>query len=121
MEPVTYEREEKETDESENQEIDVVATSASDQEEIIVDPTTIEEGVQTLARKVGDKADKEVQGLQEKEASNEYNNNQEMEKVMLELPTNRPQSSHQPSQQLLLHKVPIRFPVPSNLMESMKH
>ena len=39
---------------------------------------------------------------------------------MLELPTNRPQSSHQPSQQLLLHKVPIRFPVPSNLMESVE-
>ena len=36
---------------------------------------------------------------------------------MLELPTNRLQSSHQPSQQLLQHKVPIRFPVPSNLME----
>ena len=39
---------------------------------------------------------------------------------MLELPTNRPQSSNLPSQQLLLHKVPIRFPVPSNLMESME-
>ena len=39
---------------------------------------------------------------------------------MLELPTNRLQSSHQPSQQLLLHKVPIRFPVPSNLMESIE-
>ena len=65
-EPVTYEQEEKETNnESENQGIDVVVTSTSDQEEIIIDPTTIEtyseEGVQTLARKVGDKADKEVQ------------------------------------------------------------
>ena len=39
---------------------------------------------------------------------------------MLELPTNRLQSQHQPSQQLLLHKVPIRFPVPSNLMESIE-
>ena len=36
------------------------------------------------------------------------------------MPTNRPQSSNLPSQQLLLHKVPIRFPVPSNLMESME-
>ena len=39
---------------------------------------------------------------------------------MLELPTNRLQSLHQPSKQLLLHKVPIRFPVPSNLMESIE-
>ena len=69
---------------------------------------------------MGDKAEKEVQGLQEKQVANENNNNQEKEKVMLELPTNRPQSSHLPSQQLLLHKVPIRFPVPSNLMESME-
>ena len=124
-EPVTCEREEKESDnEFENQEKDVVATSTSDQEEIIIDPITIEtyseEGVQTLARKMGDKDEKEVQGLQEEEASNEYNSNQEEEKVMLELPTNRLQSPHQPSQQLLLHKVPIRFPVPSNLMESIE-
>ena len=42
-EPIIYEREEKETDnESENQGIDVVVTSTSDQEEIIIDPTTIE-------------------------------------------------------------------------------
>ena len=42
-EPVTYEQEEKETNnESENQGIDVVVTSTSDQEEIIIDPTTIE-------------------------------------------------------------------------------
>ena len=124
-EPVMCERKEKESNnESENQEIDVVATSTTDQEEIIINPITIEtyseEDAQTLARKMGDKDEKEVQGLQEKEASNEYNNNQEEEKVMLELPTNRLQSPHQPSQQLLLHKVPIRFPVPSNLMESIE-
>jgi hypothetical protein len=102
-EPVTYEREEKETDESENQVIDVVATSASDQEgTIIVDPTTMEEGVQALAREVDDSAVKDV-----REVSNENNNNQVVEKVMLELQTNRPQTSQLPSQQLLLHQVPI--------------
>ena len=111
----TYERVGKETDDSDNQIIDVVATSESDQEgTIIVDPTTMEEGVQALAREVDDSAVKDV-----REVSNENNNNQVVEKVMLELQTNRPQTSRQPSQQLLLHQVPIRFPVPSNLMESV--
>jgi hypothetical protein len=122
---MTYEQEEKETEnESENQGIEVVGSSTSDQEEIIIDPTTTEivskEGSQTPALTVGNKAEKEVQGLPEKQVVNENNNNQEKKKVMLELPTNRPQSSNLPSQQLLLHKVPIRFPVPSNLMESME-
>jgi hypothetical protein len=74
----------------------------------------MEEGVQTLAREVDDSNVKEVH-----EVSNATNNNQVVEKVMLELQTNRPQTSRQPSQQLLLHQVPIRFPVPNNLMESV--
>ena len=50
----------------------------------------MEEGVQTLAREVDDSVDKDVQ-----EVSNENNNNQVVEKVMLELQTNRPQTSQQ--------------------------
>ena len=96
-EPVTYEREEQKSDNEsenqENQEIDVVATSTSGQEEIIVNPTTIETypevGVQISTRQTSDKVEKDVQGHLEKEASNEHNNNQKEGKVTLELPTNR--------------------------------
>ena len=92
-----------------------VANLASDQEGTkIADPSTMEEGVQTLARGVEDPAVEDVH-----EVSNENNNNQAADKVMLEMQANFLQMPRQPSRQLLLHQVPIRFPVPSNLMESM--
>ena len=57
---------------SENQIVDVVATSASDEEDIIVvDPTTVETysevGVQILTRLISDKPEKEVHGQKGRE------------------------------------------------------
>ena len=65
--------EEQESDNgSENQIVDVVATSASDEEDIIVvDPTTVETysevGVQILTRLISDKPEKEVHGQKGRE------------------------------------------------------
>ena len=110
-EPVTYDGEVQESDD-ENLEIDVVATSMSEQEEeIIVDPTTIEAcsevGPQTPTR--------QIRG----QVKSEHNNNGEEGKVSKVLSTSRLQSPHNPNKQLLLHGVPISFPVPGNLMESI--
>ena len=111
---------------SESQEVDVVATSVTDEEEIIVvDPTTIETyseaDVQIPARLTFDKPERDVHGQKERVApnENENNNNQEEEKAILELPTSRQLSPLPTSKQLLLHQVPITFPVPGNLMESI--
>ena len=126
-EPLTHEQENKDDSDSENgiidvvatlasdtenQEIEVVATSSSDPDEInIVDPTNTETcpeaGAQTPTSNRGS------------ETTKENNNNQEEEKATLELPTNWQLPSQTPRKQLLLHRVPISFPVPSNLMESM--
>ena len=97
---------------TENQEVEVVATSSSDPEEIIiVNPTNTETfpeaGAQTP---IGNKGSETIK---------ENNNNQEEEKATLKLPTNRQLPSQTPRKQLLLHRVPISFQVPSNLMESM--
>ena len=128
-EPLTHEQDNKDEGESDtengvidvvatsasdtdNQQVEVVATSSSDPEEIIiVNPTNTETfpeaGVQTPISNKGS------------ETIKENNNNQEEEKAILELPTNRQLPSQTPRKQLLLHQVPISFPVPSNLMESM--
>ena len=128
-EPLTHEQDNKDKGESDtengvidvvatsasdtdNQEVEVVATSSSDPEEIIVVDSTNTEtfpeaGVQTPISNKGS------------ETMKENNNNQEEEKAILELPTNRQLPSQTPRKQLLLHQVPISFPVPSNLMESM--
>ena len=102
------EQEEQES-ESESEEegiVNVVATSESDQVEIIVvNPTEME-------------ADPEIGEQNGDKDPQENNNNQEEQKTTLELPANRRFIARTPSQQLLLHRVPITFPIPGNLMES---
>ena len=86
--------------------VNVVATSESDQVEIIVvNPTEME-------------ADPEIGEQNGDKDPQENNNNQEEQKTTLELPANRRFIARTPSQQLLLHRVPITFPIPGNLMES---
>ena len=73
----------------------------------------------------GDTVEREERGQadgpkNEKQVVNENNNNQDKPKVLLEMPPQRVQSANPPSQQLLLHKVPVGFPVPNNLMESIE-
>ena len=132
---LTPEEEESESEnESDNPGIEVVGSASSDQEEVTVGPastetrgTAPEEGTPELAPETDNPADKDEHGQSdeleengEKGVANENNNNKEKSKVMLEMPTNRSQSANPPGQQIVLHKVPIRFPVPGNLMESME-
>ena len=105
---LTLEQEERESESESKEEgiVNVLTTSESDQDEItVVNPTEME-------------ADPEIGEQKDENAPQENNNNQEEQKTTLELPANRRFVARTPSRQLLLHRVPITFPIPGNLMES---
>lgn len=93
--------------ESENQGVEEVGSSSSSQEEVTVDPSNIGT-TETVTN---------AQNPHEEEG--EHNNNKEKPKIFLELPTNRLASANTANRQLILHQVPVSFPIASNLMESM--
>ena len=85
--------------------VNVVDTSESDNDEVTVNPTEME-------------ADPEIGEHMGDNTPQENNNNQDEQKTTLQMPTSWRNITRTPSQQLLLHRVPITFPVPGNLLES---
>ena len=85
--------------------VNIVDTSESDNDEVTVNPTKIE-------------ADPEIGEHMGDNTPQENNNNQDEQKTTLQMPTSWRNITRTPSQQLLLHRVPITFPVPGNLLES---
>ena len=85
--------------------VNVVDTSESDNDEVTVNPTEME-------------ADPEIGEHMGDNPPQENNNNQDEQTTTLQMPTSWRNITRTPSQQLLLHRVPITFPVPGNLLES---
>ena len=85
--------------------VNIADTSESDHDEIVVNPNEME-------------ADPEKGEKKGDNNPQENNNHQEEQKTTLEIPASWRNIARTPSQQLLLHRVPITFPVPGNLLES---
>ena len=104
--------------ESENQGIEEVDSSSSSQEEITVDPSNFGEP-KGAANDQSPQDEGEVNDQNPQDGEEEHNNNKEKPRVFLTLPTNRQAVANTANRQVLLHQVPVSFPVASNLMESM--
>ena len=99
------EEQESESDLEDEGIVNVVDTSDSNNDEVIVNPVELETGPE-MRERMGDNCPQE------------NNNNQDEQKIVTQKPSSWRTITRTPSQQLLLHRVPISFPVPGNLLES---
>ena len=99
------EEQESESDLEDEGIVNVVDTSDSDNDEVVVNPTELEAGLE-MGERMGDNCPQE------------NNNNQVEQKTVTQKPSSWRPITRTTSQQSLLHRVPISFPVPGNLLES---
>ena len=100
---LTFEQEEQES-ESEPEEEGIVNVSDSS-DEITINPTEIEVAPETREQR-------------DDNTPQESNNNQDEQKAATQKPSSWRNTTRTPSQQLMLHWVPITFPVAGNLLDS---
>ena len=104
--------------EADNPGIEEVGSSSSSQDEITVDPSNFGEP-KRVSNDEGPHDEGEAKNENHQVGGEERNNNKEKPRFLL-APTNRQAVTNRANRQVLLHQVPVRFPVASNLMENIE-